>query len=276
MTERRLLAVVSIEKEDRIRCQHQGCNHPVFVAIHVVLDDSKLKVIGSTCFKQGYPDLHSKAELTDRFGEKGRKLTAEELEMLKRNTQQLVAQLEVEYQAHIEAENRRIAELERQQHESAQHRLHAIAQQQTQRQETIPLTQEEAERRWHEFNEKVAKRTAELARIAAQGNHTRTLPTSYWVNPKKSALALRLKDGSSRVRCEDLNGHQRLFPVALGELQDWTLSLPTRCASADSTTRSFIVKNVVDALFILRTRGVLFESVFPSFQQASAAAKGTI
>lgn len=273
MTERKLLAVVSTAKENRIRCQHQGCNHPVYVAIHVVLDDSKLKVIGSTCFKQGYPDLHSKAELTDRFGEKGRKLSDEELEMLKRNTAQLVAQLEDEYQAYIAEEKRRIAELEQQQREAQQLRLHAIALQQSQREEAARLTQEEAEKRWHEFNEKVAKRTAELMRYAAQEDRSRTLPASSWVNPKKSALALRLKDGTSWVRCEDLNGHQRLIPVTLGELQDWTLGLPTRYASPDFSTRSFMVKNVVDALFILRTRGVLFECVFASFQQAITAAK---
>lgn len=274
MTERRLLAIVSTEKDNRIRCQHQGCNHPVYSAIHVVLDDSQLKVIGSTCFKQGYPDLHSKTDLTDRFGEKGRKLSPDELEKLMRNTEQLVAQLEEEYKAHIKAEKRRIAEIERQQQESAQQRLHAIIQHETQRQETMLLSQQEAERRWHEFNEKVAKKTTELALMATQREHTRMLPTSNWVNPKKSALALRLKDGTSWVRCEDLNGQQRLCPVETLQYEDWTLSLPTRCAQADLPTRSFITKNVIDALFILRTRGVQFECVFPSFQHALSAAKG--
>ena len=104
MTERKLLAIVTTDEDNRIRCQHNGCNHPVYKAIHVVMDDAQLKVIGSTCFVKGYPELQSKAKLTERYGATGRKLTAQELEKLINNTEQLVAQLEQEYEAHIKAE----------------------------------------------------------------------------------------------------------------------------------------------------------------------------
>ena len=108
MTERKLLAIVTTDEDNRIRCQHNGCNHPVYKAIHVVLDDAKLKVIGSTCFVKGYPELQSKAKLTERYGATGRKLNAQELEKLINNTEQLVAQLTQEYEEHIKAEELRL------------------------------------------------------------------------------------------------------------------------------------------------------------------------
>lgn len=32
MIERKLLAIVSTDEDNRIRCQHNGCNHPVYKA----------------------------------------------------------------------------------------------------------------------------------------------------------------------------------------------------------------------------------------------------
>jgi hypothetical protein len=82
---------------------------------------------------------------------------------------------------------------------------------------------------------------------------------SQWVNGKKSALALILQDGSAWIRCEDLSGKQRLYPV--NPKDDWTQSLPTCCGNADLASASFIVKSASDALFILRNRGIRFEQV---------------
>ncbi len=50
----RLLAVVEVEKEQRIRCQQPGCNHTVYKAIHVVDEQGTLLVLGSTCFAKQY------------------------------------------------------------------------------------------------------------------------------------------------------------------------------------------------------------------------------
>lgn len=283
MTERKLLAIVTTDEDNRIRCQHNGCNHPVYKAIHVVMDDAQLKVIGSTCFVKGYPELQSKAKLTERYGATGRKLNAHELEKLINNTEQLVAQLTQEYEAHIKAEELRLAQAEQQRIEQEQQRIKAAALLEVQRKNAELQAKAEAERRWEEFNEKVAKRTAELALQAAQAERSglanryrdplpwEQVKPSQWVNGKKSALALILQDGSAWIRCEDVSGKQRLYPV--NPKDDWTQSLPTRCGNADLASASFIVKSASDALFILRNRGVRFEVVCASFNAALYAVK---
>ena len=283
MTERKLLAIVTTDEDNRIRCQHNGCNHPVYKAIHVVLDDAKLKVIGSTCFVKGYPELQSKAKLTERYGATGRKLNAQELEKLIHNTEQLVVQLSEEYEEHIKAEELRLVQAEHHRIEQEQQRINAAAVLEEQRRGAELKSKAEAERRWEEFNEKVAKRTAELALQAAQSERfglanpyrdplqLKQIKPSQWVNSKKSALALILKDGSAWIRCEDVSGKQRLYPV--NPKDDWTQSLPTRCGNADLASASFIVKSASDALFILRNRGVRFEQVYASFSDALGAVK---
>lgn len=280
MTERKLLAIVTTDEDNRIRCQHNGCNHPVYKAIHVVLDDAKLKVIGSTCFVKGYPELQSKAKLTERYGATGRKLNAQELEKLINNTDQLVVQLTQEYEEHIKAEELRLVQVEQQRIEQEQQRIKAAALLEEQRKNAELQAQAEAERRKKEFDEKVAKRTAELiAQSERSGFANRyrdplqweQIKPSQWVNSKKSALALILQDGSAWVRCEDLSGKQRLYPV--NPKDDWTQSLPTRCGNADLASASFIVKSAPDALFILRSRGIRFEEVCASFNAALVAVK---
>jgi hypothetical protein len=283
MTERKLLAIVTTDEDNRIRCQHNGCNHPVYKAIHVVLDDANLKVIGSTCFVKGYPELQSKAKLTERYGATGRKLNAQELEKLIHNTEQLVVQLSEEYEEHIRAEELRLAQAEQQRMEQELERINAAALLEEQRRNAELQAQANAERRWEEFNEKVAQRTAELALQAAQAERSgfanryrdplqsEQIKPSQWVNSKKSALALILQDGSAWIRCEDVSGKQRLYPVNLKD--DWTQSLPTRCGNADLASASFIVKSASDALFILRDRGVRFEQVYASFNDALGAVK---
>jgi hypothetical protein len=280
MTERKLLAIITTDEDNRIRCQHNGCNHPVYKAIHVVLDDAKLKVIGSTCFVKGYPELQSKAKLTERYGATGRKLNAQELEKLINNTEQLVAQLTQEYEEHIKAEELRLVQAEQQRMEQEQQRINAAALLEEQRRNAELQAQAEAERRRKEFDEKVAKRTAELvaqAELSGLTNRYRDplqweqVKPSQWVNGKKSALALILQDGSAWIRCEDVSGKQRLYPV--NPKDDWTQSLPTRCGNADLASASFIVKSASDALFILRNRGIRFEQVCSSFNEAMGAVK---
>lgn len=49
-----LLAIVSVEYEDRVRCGQPSCGHSVYRRIHVVREDEKLLVLGSTCFEKRY------------------------------------------------------------------------------------------------------------------------------------------------------------------------------------------------------------------------------
>lgn len=96
-----LLAVVEVEKADRVVCQAQGCGHGVYRRIHVVRHEGgALGVYGADCFIRLFGHL---VERTPHYGGgEGRELTAEERQMLAENTEQLIAQFEVEHQALLE------------------------------------------------------------------------------------------------------------------------------------------------------------------------------
>ena len=93
-----LLAVVEVPRDDRVRCQANGCNHPVFRRIHVVRQDSVVQVCGSACFKKLFAGLPV-ASATPRYTTtEGRHLTDEERQLLIENTERLIQQFEAELQ----------------------------------------------------------------------------------------------------------------------------------------------------------------------------------
>ncbi len=96
-----LLAVVGVEKADRVVCQAAGCGHGVYRRIHVVRhDDGSLGVYGSDCFDRLFGQL---VESTPRYGSgEGRELTAEERQMLAENTERLIVQFEAEHRVLLE------------------------------------------------------------------------------------------------------------------------------------------------------------------------------
>lgn len=103
----RLLAVVEVDKDDRIICQAEGCGHSVYKRIHVVRDKGRITVIGSECFKRLYGGMEHIPQ-TPLFGSsEGRRLSAEERAALLENTERLIAALEAE---HHEAEAAREAQ----------------------------------------------------------------------------------------------------------------------------------------------------------------------
>ena len=92
-----LLAIVSVDRENRVRCGQPSCGHSVYRRIHVVREDGELLVLGSTCFEKRYcgaaglgPAHHGGG------GGEGRLLTDEERQLLLTNTQALIAQFEEE------------------------------------------------------------------------------------------------------------------------------------------------------------------------------------
>lgn len=96
-----LLAVVGVEKADRVVCQAEGCGHGVYRRIHVVRhDDGSLGVYGSDCVSRLFGHL---VESFPRYGSgEGRELTAEERQMLAENTERLIVQFEAEHQVLLE------------------------------------------------------------------------------------------------------------------------------------------------------------------------------
>lgn len=109
-----LLAVIGVEKADRVVCQAVGCGHGVYRRIHVVRhDDGKLGVYGSDCFDHLFGHL---VKNSPRYSTgEGRELTSEERQMLAENTERLIAQFETEHQALLEQ-----ARLRREQQEKAE------------------------------------------------------------------------------------------------------------------------------------------------------------
>lgn len=119
-----LLAVVGVEKADRVVCQAQGCGHGVYRRIHVVRhDEGALGVYGSDCFGRLFGHL---VENVPRYGSgEGRELTADERQMLAENTERLIAQFESEHQALLEKARLRQeqqAKVEQDAHEQAERR----------------------------------------------------------------------------------------------------------------------------------------------------------
>ena len=93
-----VLAVVGVDKSDRIVCQAQGCGHGVYRRIHIVShDNGELGVFGSDCFERMFGQVFSK--LPRYGGREARELTAEERQLLADNTERLIAKFEEERQA---------------------------------------------------------------------------------------------------------------------------------------------------------------------------------
>jgi len=101
MSDAKLLAVVEVPSEDRVRCQSTGCNHPVFRRIHVVREYSVVRVYGSECFKKLFIGLPVASSIPQYTSSDGRHLTEEERQLLIENTERLVQQFESEYQAEL-------------------------------------------------------------------------------------------------------------------------------------------------------------------------------
>ena len=92
-----LLAIVEVDKTDRVICRAPNCGHSIYKRIHVIKLDGKVTVYGSECFKRL---LGSEAGITPHYGTStSRQLTNEERQLLLENTESLIAQFEAEAQA---------------------------------------------------------------------------------------------------------------------------------------------------------------------------------
>lgn len=101
MTDAKLLAIVEVPSEDRVRCQSAGCNHPVFRRIHVVRENSAVRVYGSECFKKLFVGDSVATSMPQYTPSEGRHLTEEERQLLIENTERLIQRFESEHQAEL-------------------------------------------------------------------------------------------------------------------------------------------------------------------------------
>jgi hypothetical protein len=92
-----LLAIVEVDKADRVVCQAPGCGHSAYRRIHVVSDGGRVGVYGSDRFGQLFEGILSGAKPRYDTGE-GRELTPDERRLLAENTEALIAKFESERQ----------------------------------------------------------------------------------------------------------------------------------------------------------------------------------
>ena len=91
----KLLAIVSVDHADRVRCGQPNCGHSVYRRIHVVREGRQLLVLGSTCFAKRYGTDTALGGAQYGGGE-GRPLTESERQLLVDNTEALLARFEEE------------------------------------------------------------------------------------------------------------------------------------------------------------------------------------
>ena len=97
-----LLAIVEVPRDERVRCQAPGCNHPVFRRIHVVREGEAVSVLGSECFRHTFKALPVAAASPKYSSSEGRHLTDAERHLLIENTRHLIERFEAEFQAEVE------------------------------------------------------------------------------------------------------------------------------------------------------------------------------
>lgn len=91
-----LLAVVEVDKADRIQCQAEGCGHSVYKRIHIVLAGMEFKVLGSQCYERLYGQAMLAGQAPQYGTAAGRRLTPEERLVLIENTAAFIEALEAE------------------------------------------------------------------------------------------------------------------------------------------------------------------------------------
>lgn len=89
-----LLAVMSLDKADRARCQAPGCKHYIYARVHVVRESGAISFYGSECFKKRVGKYTQKPHYGD-WGDKV--LTPAEKEELMKNTERLLEYLQERY-----------------------------------------------------------------------------------------------------------------------------------------------------------------------------------
>lgn len=188
----RLLAIVEVDKSEKVFCAQPGCHHSVYKAIHVVKDGEQMLVLGSTCFKKRYGSLTALGK-AQHWGGSGKLLTSEERALLAENTQALLALFEAE-----EAQIRQEAELKLQRLREASSK-------------SMPMTRVPPTLR--------VQRSAAVGSMAPRG----AFPWP-WMKPGTSVAAFKFQDGSGWVRVQHKDTRQ--FIVPWPSFDGWDEALP--------------------------------------------------
>ena len=105
----RLHAIIAIDAAHAVRCQHTGCGHKVYAAVHIVQEAGKFLVLGSSCFAKRYGGTKALGSSMHGTGD-DRRLTDQERALLEANTAALITYFEEQELARLEQEQQRLAE----------------------------------------------------------------------------------------------------------------------------------------------------------------------
>ena len=205
-TTTKLLAIVSVEHEDRVQCGQPGCGHSIYRAIHVVRDNGSLIVLGSTCFAKRYGSAATLGTARFGTGDGGRKLTAEERMLLVDNTAELLARFEAEELA----------------------RVMTLA-----HSKPIPVSQLAQ----HPVPQKVDAPPMYWAVMPALSPSS---PTPWkWMKPLTSMAYFRLRDGTGWIRVQHRDSRQMLVPWPV--FDGWDEAFPPSIGLVDSDCGGYVL-----------------------------------
>jgi hypothetical protein len=247
-----LRAIVAVDEKDKVQCQQPGCGHSVYAAIHVVEEDGRLLVLGSTCFANRYGNANALGGAQYGAGS-GRKLTEEERKMLLRNTEALLARFAREATATAQAHAARVEELRRKQAQLAT-----------------------------TSNPGPGSRPPESHASAHHSSHP---PSPWsWQRAWTSVALFTGPKGENWVRVQHEDGSQKLAPWP--QFDGWETALPAGVGVADTSLGAIAVDNVVQAIQLLQGSGfrgpfvgswqqVLPRSVSQALSPPRCASKGS-
>ncbi len=221
LTSARLLAIIAVDFEKAVRCQKPGCGHRVYAAVHVVQDDGRYLVLGSSCFAELYGGLMALGS-AGYGGGTPRKLTDAERALLESNTAALIAQFEQEEQARLDEEKLRLAEQKAIAEREAQLQLARYKQATTPTQRT-PI-------------------------------HRPTNSPWPWQSSRNTSIGVfTAPDGKVWVRVQHQDGSQKLVPWPA--FPGWETAMPPDIGVPDLDVQGYAVKEILPAISLLRNMG---------------------
>ena len=102
----RLLKVVEVDPQHKVRCRADGCGRGVYKRIHVVEVAGQITVLGSDCSERlyGLSERGEEALYGGDAGGTGRLLTDEERELMEANTDAFIDLMRTEYEQVLDAQ----------------------------------------------------------------------------------------------------------------------------------------------------------------------------
>jgi hypothetical protein len=215
----RLHAIIAVDDAHAFRCQHTGCGHKVYAAVHIVQEAGKFLVLGSSCFAKRYGTPKALGSSMHGTGN-GRRLTDQERALLEANTADLIAFFEE--QDRLAQEQQRIAAQQ------------AFAD----RQEQLQLSR--------------YKQATSLS--GRSPVHRPTNSPWAWQSAKHTSIAVLVSpDSRVWVRVEHQNGSQKLLPWPA--FTGWEIALPVEIGNPDHEVQGYAVKDIVQAMRLLVSLG---------------------